>query len=145
MESIKLDPLSIGRGHRFQTMIDSLPSKGSHRPILHSVSSYQQTSECNIYKIDNHVMVLEIVKIPLAFQVVQLFRYTPVTMVFNNTLIIPSTDKTFVAIDNKLSREIAEDELKHCTFVENTYVCNDISGTFHKPDNSDCILKIALN
>ena len=36
-------------------------------------------------------------------------------------------------------------DLENCIFVENIYVCNEIGGTFNKPDYNDCISKVALN
>ena len=93
LASIKMDPLNIGINHRFEDMIASMTTTGSQQPILKDLSSYQQTATAEIWKSKNHVMVMETVRIPLEYQSFQLFKYTPVTLAINDTLLTPVLQK----------------------------------------------------
>ena len=77
-------------------------------------------------------MVMETIRIPLAYQSFQLFKYILVTVVIDNTLITSVLQKTYVALENGLTRELNNEELKDCVFVEGIYICNEIGGTFKK-------------
>ena len=67
MASIKEDPLNIGTDHRFEDMLISLKSTGKEKHMLKNLSSYQETAECEIWKLDEHIMVMETVRIPLEY------------------------------------------------------------------------------
>ena len=80
------------------------------------------TATAEIWKSKNHVMVMETVRIPLKYQSFQLFKYIPVTLAINDTLLTPVLQKQFVALNNGLTRELTTKDLENCIFVEDIYM-----------------------
>ena len=131
MASNKDDPLNIGTDNRFQDMITSLRISGKDKPLLEDLSSYQKTAECEVWKKDEPIMIMEIVRIPLEYQSFKLLQYIPVTIAINNSLITPNIKKINVAIDNSLSKELSDEDLTSAMMLEELFT-NPTSKTVYQ-------------
>ena len=74
MALIKEDLLNIDTDYRCEDMLLSLKTTGKEKPLLENLSSYQEIAECEIWKLDEHIMIMEIVRIPLEYQAFKLLH-----------------------------------------------------------------------
>ena len=65
---------------------------------------------------------MEMVRILLEYQTYQLLQYIPVTVAIEDKLLTPVLSKTNVALEDNLSKELSNDDLEKCVYVEETYL-----------------------